>query len=586
MNERDEIRNRIDIVSLISSDMPLRKVGKNYQGLCPFHPDKRPSMTVSPDTGRYKCWSCGAAGDIFNWVMARQNVEFGEAIQILAKEAGVTLKRGAATDKRKPFPELMQSAVGFYRDQLSKDQAALEFCRRRQITPEQIEQWDLGYAPSIGEALAVHLKREGFTLQDAKEIFLLDNDAGGGFFDKFRGRLIFPIRDERGNLVALGGRVLGNDLPKYINSGDTPLYRKSRVLYGFYCAKDAIGKSRRAVLVEGYMDVIACHAAGVTEAIASLGTSATEDQAKLVKRWADEVVILYDQDEAGQKAADRAISVFSAEGLRVKVALMPPGEDPDSLLKSKGAGAVQAAVEVAVPPIDFKLTRLQARLKPSSEAFWQEALEILAQSPNELELDRQLVKLAPLYPGLADPIDAQKALRKTVQQLRKAQRVGDGRMATPTKTVLIAPSVKNLNAAEVVILRAFLSETYRRHAYMIARQSKIFVTQGGKEISLSIASAFPTEPPSGAARHWLDRIENEQHRELLAGINEDLRGHSLSDDYIADSVESLMEKNAWIQARTSKDAMSSDDDRQSYLERLKKLKPTFDSEDDSLLKDW
>jgi len=587
MDERDEIRQRVDIVSLISSEMPLKKVGKNFQGLCPFHPDKNPSMTVSPSTGRYKCWSCGATGDIFNWVMNRQNVDFVEALRILAKEAGVTLKSREGGEKSKSYAEPMAAALAFFQEQLIKSATAREYCERRGLDSETLTKWGIGYAPEMGEALANHLKKLGFSLQDCKDLFLVDTDPSGGFFDKFRGRLMFPIKDERGATVGFGGRVLGTGMPKYINSGDTPLYRKSRVLYGFSEARDSIGKLKRAVLVEGYLDVIACHAAGVTQAVASLGTSATEEQAKLLKRWAEEVTILYDSDEAGQKAADRAIAVMQAEGLRVRVSLLPKGDDPDSLLRQKGPAAVSDAVAKGLPPIDFKIRRLEEKLDPSDERFWQEALEILADAPNELELDRQLVRLAPKYPNLTDAIQAQKALKRTVGNIRRARAFDPEASRQAARSITRArTTVKDLESAEVVVFRAFLSSKFRKEGWMFSRHGELFVTTLGKELSTAIALTFPTAAPSGEVSQWLSNIEPERLRSILADIEEDLRGDMLKEDYITESIVKLREKATLQKTTATRPLLDSDEERQKYLEQLKKLKPIPPQEAESTHEDW
>ena len=251
--EIEEIRARINIVDLVSQRVQLKKTGKNYQGLCPFHDDKRPSFTVNPVVGRYRCWSCGETGDIFNWVMKTQNVPFAEALQLLAAQAGVELTNRPNPQERSERAlhlEIMEEALKFFREQLSKSSTAQDYLTRRGIDESTIAEWELGYAPDVGEALAVHLRKKAYALSVCRSLFLVEEDASGGYYDKFRGRLMFPIRDERGDLVAFGGRVLGDGVPKYINSSDTPVYRKSRVLYGLNRALGHISrmKPRQAVL--------------------------------------------------------------------------------------------------------------------------------------------------------------------------------------------------------------------------------------------------------------------------------------------------------------------------------------------------
>lgn len=491
-DERDEIRSRIDIVELVGREIHLSQQGKTWKGLCPFHQDKNPSFTVSRQTGRYKCWACGESGDIFTWVMKRQNVDFADAIRTLAKEAGVELShRGPQTPPSVKMAQeaAMEATLAFFREHLTKSETAREYCERRGLDSETLADWEVGYAPEVAGALAVHLKKRGFSLAESKVLFLVDEDAHGGFFDKFRGRLMFPIRDEKGALVAFGGRLIGDGQPKYINSGDTPLYRKSKVLYGMSRARTHFGKDRRAVLVEGYLDVIACHRAGVTSALASLGTALSEDHARLLKRWVDEVVILYDSDPAGQKAAERAVSILGAEGLRVRVALMPQGEDPDTLLRNAGPAAVRQAVETGLSPLDYKMQVLESkRGQMAAEEFWSGAVQLLAEAPTEMELHRHLLRLAGQYPGMPDVTRAERALRREVNKFRRSSQ-GSGRpVARPMQ---ISQTASQLPSQELVVFRAFLSLEFRTSGWAFARAKGLFADDLGRRISDAIATAFP-----------------------------------------------------------------------------------------------
>ncbi len=513
-DERDEIRSRIDIVELIGREIPLKQQGKTWKGLCPFHQDKNPSFTVSRQTGRYKCWSCGETGDIFNWVMKRQNVDFVDAMRTLAKEAGVTLSKvgpQVPPSVRQAQEAAMDSALEFFKEHLSKNTVAKEYCERRGLDQETLTTWEIGYAPDVGAALAGHLKKQGLSLLECKSLFLIDQDPQGGYYDKFRGRLMFPIRDEKGALVAFGGRLLGDGQPKYINSSDTSLYKKSKVLYGMNRARHTFGKERRAVLVEGYLDVIACHRAGVLSALASLGTALSEDHAKLLKRWVDEVVILYDSDAAGQKAADRAVGFLLPKGLSVRVALMPQGEDPDTLLRNAGPAAVQQSVETGFSPLDYKMQALELRLDPkTSEEFWNTAVQHLAGAPTEMELDRHLMRLAPQYPGFSDVLKSQNALRREVNKIRRSQRANpDHREA-----VVVPGSPRQLKSqlstAEMVIFLAFLSTEYRTSGWMFSRAEHLFSSSLGVQISKAISSAFPSAAPEGEPAQWIHLIEDEE----------------------------------------------------------------------------
>jgi DNA primase len=574
-DQRDEIRARVDIVDLVSRRVALKRSGKNYTGLCPFHEDRNPSFFVNPQTGRYRCWSCGESGDVFTWVMKTEHVEFADALKELAEIAGVKLKRGQArppASLRETHRRAMAEALAFFIEQLPKAGQASEYCNRRGLDEETLRQWEIGFAPDAGEALAVRLKKAGVPLVEGKSLFLVDQDASGGFFDRFRGRLMFPIRDEKGDLVAFGGRLLGDGSPKYINSSDTPLYHKSRVLYGMHKARDPMSKRRTAVLVEGYLDVIACHRSGVETAVASLGTALSEEHAKLLKRWVEEVAILYDSDEAGQKAADRAIGILEAEGIRVRVALMPQGEDPDTLLRSAGPEAVKASVDAGVTPATFRLSALERRLAPNQEQFWDEVQTILATCQQSLEVERHITRLAPLYPGLRDVTAAQKQLRRIVSNARGE---GPRRKAAdrPHSSTEFVPLSEPLSTLEVVVFSALHEPEFRRAAWMtIAHLPEVFSTGAGVFLARSVAEAFPLAPPEGPVLDWIDAIEPESSRQLLSDVQMDFRGNRLTEHVVVDAIRRLKREAGERELRRLKQGDMTAEERQQIQERWLKLR--------------
>lgn len=579
-DEREEIKSRIDLADLISREgVRLKKTGKNYTGLCPFHNEKRPSFTVNSETGYYKCYSCGESGDVFTWVMKRQNLDFVEALRILAQEAGVTLKRNSDEPRtdRELHQTIMDAALDFFREQLQKSTAALEYCARRDLDQATLDAWQIGYAPDVGEALAFHLKKKDFPLAEAKTLFLIDQNSSGNYYDKFRGRLIFPIRDEKGTLVAFGGRLLGDGHPKYINSGDTPLYRKSRVLYGMNRARDTLNKERRAVLCEGYLDVIACHRAGVTSALASLGTSLAEDHAKLLKKWCDEVVVLYDSDPAGQKAAARAVEILRPEGMRVRVALMPQGDDPDTLLKRDGPEAVRRAIEGGLSPVDYRLQSIERDFQPAQDEFWSHAFEALADAETEPELLRHIDRLRGVYPGTRDVEQAGKAIRIEVSRIRKARKAAvakphhgeEGERVAPVRR----PQIKGtLTGPEFLLFRALLSENarFRTFGYMFSKKPDFFQSGVGQEISQAVSRSFPDRAPVGPAATWLDRIEPESARYSLAELLMRPYEEPLTEDVLATAIERL---KAQLERRQRLDFLRNGGDRSEYLDRLRQAKP-------------
>lgn len=514
-DERDEIRARVNLVELVSRRVSLKKSGKNWTGLCPFHDDKNPSFNVSASTGYYRCWSCGEKGDAFTWIMKTQGVEFGEALRILAAETGVTLKKraeGEAPSQKGRQLETMEEALSFFREQLLKSSEAQAYCTKRDLTTDVLSHWEIGFAPAQGSALSVHLQKKGFSLAMAKELFLVDTDPSGGYFDKFRGRLMFPIRNERGELVALGGRMLGPGEPKYINSSDTPLYRKSRVLYGLYQGRDTLYKSKRVILTEGYLDVIACHRAGLTNAVASLGTALSEDHAKLIKRWCENVTVMYDADAAGEKAAARATEILRAEGVGVKVALLPAGQDPDTLLKSDGAGAVQRAAEQTLNPLEFRIRGIENRLKPAEPEFWDEVVTALRETGNELEREAQLTRLAALYPGTRDVIAARRALRSQVGAGRRGAR------STVSRPAANMEERVPLDRRERVIFHCFLREDRREDAWLVLTDEDIMITPLGQQLREAVANAFPLRMPEGPPLLWFPTMTDEAAVQALQDL--------------------------------------------------------------------
>jgi len=514
--------------------------------------------------------------------MKRRNVEFIEAMEILAREAGVELRRagGIPASTRQGYEGAMDAAQAFFREEFLKSTYAQEYCARRGLDAETLSAWELGYSPDVREALPSYLKRRGISLSEAQGLYLVDGDPDAGYSSRFWGRLMFPIRDEKGTLVAFGGRILGDGHPKYINSSDTPLYRKSRVLYGKHRAKDHISKARRAVLCEGYLDVIACHRAGVLTAVASLGTALTDEQARLLKRWCDEVVILYDSDDAGQKAAGRAVDVLKEEGIRIKIALMPEGDDPDTLLKRDGPQAVQRAVEGGLSPTDFRLRMLDLKMSQGSEEYWQLVAEILADEPSNMDFVRHIDRLAGMYPGTKDLELAKKAIQGDVARVRRQKRnrsraAEEAHFPTPQPRKARAD---DLTSAELVVLGAFVQEDFRKQAWMFCKTEHFFETGLGVRMSRAIAAAFPAMAPEGEPALWLGRIDDELVQEVLSEIPFKLRIEQITQDYLADTIERLRAKLARRQLRESKNSGA---DLGEIHKRLKQINPDNREKSDS-----
>jgi DNA primase len=381
----DEIRSRADILEIVGQVVKLKRTGENWKGLCPFHTEKTPSFTVNPKRNIYHCFGCGAGGDAFSFLMRQERVAFPEAVRTLADRAGVALpdagQRAPEVDgKLEALRRAMALAAEFYTRSLwepggEKPRAYLE---QRGVDPEVAKRFGLGYAPESWNALLGVMARQGIgedVLVQAGLILARQN--GPGFYDRFRGRLLFPIRDVQGRVVAFGGRALSGEEPKYLNSPETPLYVKGQMLYALDVARIAMRERSRAIIVEGYLDCLMAHQHGFGETVAALGTAFTPAQLGLLRRYADEVVALFDADAAGQKASTRLEEMMNdvmdlqnlgwsvartggfekAGHLPIRVALLPAGHDPDSLLRAEGAAALTARLDAARPLLSFVLEK-------------------------------------------------------------------------------------------------------------------------------------------------------------------------------------------------------------------------------------
>ncbi|MBI4630067.1 MAG: DNA primase [Candidatus Rokubacteria bacterium] len=380
----DEIRSAVDIVDLVGRFVRLRKAGAGWKGLCPFHAEKTPSFTVNPTRGIFHCFGCGVGGDVFGFVMRQDRLSFPEAVRQLAKSAGVALpedrSRPGEAGQREELQRVMDLAWRFYVDQLWKPagERARKYLTERGIDPEVAKRFGLGYAPEGWDALLTHMKSEKVAEEALVAAGLaVPRENRPGVYDRFRGRLLFTIRDLQGRVVAFGGRAFGDEQPKYLNSPETPLYTKGNLLYAADLARDPIQSKNRALLVEGYVDCLMAHQHGFTETVAALGTAFTPAQLGLLKRYCDEAVLFFDADAAGAKAAERAEELLEPTGgmawavnrtgvfehggsLRLRVALLPAGHDPDTFLRAEGAPAFEERITAARSLLGYALDRALA----------------------------------------------------------------------------------------------------------------------------------------------------------------------------------------------------------------------------------
>ncbi len=408
---KEEIRERSDIVEIIGQYTRLKKTGRTWTGLCPFHADKKPSFSVNPQMGIYKCWSCGEAGSVIKFIEKKENLEFVEALEWLAKRTGIPFERKAGdpqkASEREQAYELNRLAVEFFKQCLGRSEEGRAYVVRRGLLVPTQEQWEIGFAPLDRDALAYHLQRRSADMELAAKIGLVKAWDGGGYGDAFRNRLMFPIHDLQGRIVAFGGRAMDDHPAKYLNSPASLIFDKSRTLYGLHFARKKLGGDTPPVFVEGYVDVITTHQAGFTQCVATLGTSMTEDHARMLVKYNPRVIMCYDSDGAGIKAALKGAAIWESSGVEnadVRVARLPDGDDPDSILKDRpnGAALFQKALDDAIPRVDFQIELSLKRHNTQSEQGRADALAefipILATIREHTRRDRYAQKFAYLSP--------------------------------------------------------------------------------------------------------------------------------------------------------------------------------------------
>jgi DNA primase len=369
-----EIRQRADIVGIIGQYIHLRKRGKNYIGLCPFHSEKTPSFNVSPELGIYKCFGCGKSGDVFTFLRDYAGMSFIEALRSVASQLGIpipddTPQASVAAEERRSLLAALAAARDFYRQQASQSSVAKQFFKERGLSDPIVEKFHIGYAPASWTALVGELTRRGFTLEQLTRAGLVVSREDGSAYDRFRDRIMFPISSIAGDVIAFGGRAIANepDEPKYINSPQTTLYDKSATFYALHLAKHAIIRLHSAIVVEGYMDAIAMHTAGIEHCVATSGTALTERHLDVLRRFTEQLVLVFDGDAAGFDAAQRAVTVALRKGFSADVVLLPEGEDPDSIVRKRGEDALRRALDARLTPVEFLIAWSKQRFDWSNQ---------------------------------------------------------------------------------------------------------------------------------------------------------------------------------------------------------------------------
>ena len=562
----EQVLMRNDIVSLIGSYVSLKRAGSNLKGLCPFHSEKSPSFTVYPQDNSFYCFGCGAGGDAITFVRKRENLDYTDAVEFLANRAGITIVRDELGgyqntpkfDRARIFKMNADAARYFHRrlfDDIPEAKKALAyFTNERKLSISTIKHFGLGYAPNSFDKFSKYMRGLGYTYDELVAGFLCGkNEERGTYFDAFRNRVMFPIIDVSGNVIAFGGRVLDDSKPKYKNSSDTPVFKKSRNLFALNFARHAGTESM--ILCEGYMDVIALHGAGFENAVAGLGTALTPEQVSLISRYADEVALCYDSDEAGQKAVRAAINLFSKTGVRVKVIKLQGGKDPDEIIRSHGKESFAKLLNTADNDTEYKLSVIRSKYDvdtPDGKVnFLREAATFLA-GADALGRDVYAMRLSDELGVSKDAIlqHIKEAAKREHYRKAKTEFSDAQKKAQEMEKNVDPQRVKNMRAAraEDTILITLLNNGSFYNSFKDRLKSDVFFTPVNKRIfeiiserlenreSIDIAhlSQFLTSDETGAVARLLSRqsmVSNtvKECEDCLKVLEEEKRKRETSD---------------------------------------------------------
>ncbi len=527
----DEIRRRIGILDVVSSHVTLRRAGRSYKGLCPFHSEKTPSFTVDPEKGFFYCFGCHAGGDVFDFVMRIGSVPFADALKELAERAGVPLERAPAEEQhageRERLLRVVADAAAFYREHLAGPQgiAARKYLAGRGVAPATQEAFGLGYAPNAWDALLRAMHGRGFEAATLEQVGLAVARSGAaGHYDALRDRIIFPIRDTQGRPVAFGGRALADGppaagttaaglpspggTPKYLNTRESSLFVKGKTLYALDAARAEIRETGEAVVVEGYLDALACHQFGVRGTVASLGTALTLDQVLLLKRFAARAVLVYDADAAGADAAERGLGIFEQAELPVRVAVLPGGADPDAFLRKEGPEAFRRVLVSALPVFDYRFAMAAKRHDPKTV---EGKVGIVDEISQLLLLVQNPVRQAEYVRLLAERLGVrEEAIRG---QLRRVGRLGEDARRTAPAEVRPGQEATARAGAERLLLHLMIADASVREAMQSRVDPEGFREAGHRELAEALLAPEARGADPGRLR---ERLRDETAISLLS----------------------------------------------------------------------
>jgi len=590
----EEIRHRADIVEIVSPHVHLRKAGRRLVGLCPFHQERTPSFTLDPESGLWHCFGCKAGGDLFRFVEMIEKVSFAEAVELLARRLGVPPRRPADAVRQRQRGRLLalhEEACKFFQAQLraKPGERARAYLRRRAIAAETIEEFQLGYAPESWDALLEAMAKRGFKGEElARAGLAAPREGAQGFYDRFRDRVIFPIRDPGGRVIAFGGRALSEEQePKYLNSPETALFQKGQTLWAFDRARRAMSEAGRAIVVEGYLDAIACHEAGLRETVATMGTALTSAHVDLLRRRVERLVLAFDSDSAGLAAALRGWELFLLARLKVSVASLPDGADPDAVVRKQGPEAFQELVAGAVDIVQWQLTQILARAAGKGEREQadaiQEAVAMLARVPPGADRTFYLEWVRDtVLPWLVDRSGVEAdARRKAIQlELQQALVREEKRIAAHARRIspqapgeglasqqgLERPAAGRLQAR---LLAAFLQYRELAPRYAPTLEVEDFPTQEERGIFQAIRGLVDRKQPV-TPQAVLEALDPEA-REVLAKLVLEQMPPERIEESVSGAVRRVLENRLRQQEsalRHRLDQASSEPERQALLREL------------------
>ena len=524
----DEVRERNDIVDLISRYVNLTRRGSNYVGLCPFHGEKTPSFSVNQSKQIFHCFGCGVGGNSISFVMKYENLTFTEAIKHLADRVGMTLPEADAdpeakkrADFRTKLFEIYKEAAKFYYFQLRGEHGKfpMEYLKNRGLEDETINSFGLGYSVKSYNALYTYLKSKGYSDELMIKAELVTFREGKGIFDMFWNRVIFPIMDQNSKVIAFGGRVMGDGEPKYLNSRETDIFNKRRNLYGLNIAKHS--REKFMLLCEGYMDVISLHQAGFTGAVASLGTALTEEQARLIARYVKEVIITYDSDGAGVKAALRAIPILKSAGIKTKILKLTPYKDPDELIKAVGREEFVKRIESAENSFDFELSIMEQSFNLSEPEgkteFLNKVAERLADFQEELERENYTAAVAEKYFVSKDVLNRLVVKIGGAKEIREVYKEAGERIRKADRAKTAEEGILKTNRL-LISLIAVRPEFYKRIKNIISAED--FALPLYKDVAGRVFAEIEEGRKPNAAK-IISRYESGEDQALVAGIFEE-----------------------------------------------------------------